>query len=320
MKFERDPEYLKKRQQAMKERRDNPSGGKDFLLKKKYEQYKGHDGENITRLLPAMWKEAMFPWLEAWIHYQVGPNNSMFFCLAKMTNKPCPICDEIVKMKEQGVAKEIIGQIAASHRAIAWVIDRKEESKGPQLWTMPYSQVAQVIITVSFSRKTGEPVMVDDPENGWDILYTKTGKQKNTKYTGVRKDEEKSPLHSDEAVADRWLEFAKAESIPDIINFSTYEHIQTVMAGGESEPTVGAPITSEDTKKSEPKTESKPAEQPKEEKKTLPVGEGLSKKKLKEMSRSDLVDVIEARKLDVDASEWPEDGDLAEAVALELGL
>jgi hypothetical protein len=320
MKFERNPEFLKQRAQAMKERRDNPSGGKDFLFKKKYEQYKQHDGENIVRLLPAMWKGAMFPWLEAFIHYQIGPSNSMFFCLAKMNNQPCPICDEIVKMKEQGISKDITGSIAASHRAIAWMIDRKEESKGPQLWTMPYPKIAQVIITVSFSRKTGEPVMVDDPVDGWDILYTKTGSSKNTQYTAVRKDEEKSPLHTDEAVADKWLEFAKAESIPDNINFSTYKHITDVMMGGESESTVGAPITSEDTKKSESKTEAKPVEQPKEEKKTLPVGEGLSKKKLKEMSRSDLVDVIETRKLDVDAAEWPEDGDLAEAVALELGL
>lgn len=318
MEFKRDPEFTKKRIQAMKERKENPNpNNRDFLFKKKYEQFKPQNGENIIRILPAMWKDAMFPWYEVFIHYKVGPNNSQFFCPAKMLNKPCPICEEINRLKEQGVDKKELDKMGANHRAIAWVIDRTEEKKGPLLWIMPYTKIAQEIITISFSRKTGEPEMVDDPETGRDILFNKTGNQLNTQYSGVRKDDERSALHADEEVMSKWIKFAENEAIPSIVNFADYDHIKNVITGGESEPSSDAPITSEDTKKSEPevKTEEKPKEAGK-----IPVGEGLSKAKLKAMSRSDLIDLIEARKLDVDADEWPDDGDFAEAISLELGL
>ena len=31
--------------------------------------------------------------LDIWVHYQIGPNNLPFVCLAKNYNQPCPICD-----------------------------------------------------------------------------------------------------------------------------------------------------------------------------------------------------------------------------------
>src|ERR1700688_3483116 len=142
MKFNSDPEYLKKRAELYKQKRDNPSASQaDFLLKQKLPFYAGRDGENIIRLLPAMWKDATFPWIEAHIHYQIGANNSQFFCQAKMLNKPCPICEEGTKAKDNNEKPEVLQTLYPQHRAIAWIVDRLEPSKGPVVYNMPYKNL-----------------------------------------------------------------------------------------------------------------------------------------------------------------------------------
>src|SRR5579863_6563520 len=232
MQFNKDPEFLKKRAEAYKQKKDNPnSTDGDFLFKKKMTFYTVRDGQNIIRLLPAMWEDATFPWMEAYIHYQIGANNSQFFCLAKMANKPCPICEEAKLATDRGEKPEVVRTLYPQHRAIAWVVDRLDPSKGPVLWVMPYKNLAHQIITISFKRATGEPVFVDDPTEGWDILFEKEGKGITTKYSGVRKDDEPTPLHVDPETAAKWLQEAETNSIKNLLQYKEYEHIKAVLHG-----------------------------------------------------------------------------------------
>src|SRR5580698_3294379 len=156
MKFtNRDPEFIKNRIAAMKDKKENAgASNRDFIFKEKVPNFQARDGENIIRLLPATWDDAYFPWYEAHVHYQVGANNGQFLCLARMLNKPCAICDAQKEMQERGEPEEIVKTMYPQQRAIAWLIDRQEPAKGPQIWTMPYKKVAHEILTISFKRSS----------------------------------------------------------------------------------------------------------------------------------------------------------------------
>jgi hypothetical protein len=311
--FNTDPDFNKRRALAFKEKEEDPNGGnRDFLFKEKVPNFTPHDGENIIRLLPATWDEAMFAWREVWVHYSIGPNNGQFFCPAKMGVGPCPVCEEGKRMTEEGLDAEKIRPFYAAHRAAAWLIDRAEPVKGPQLWVMPFKNIAQQIIKIS-KKRSGDYVFVDNIEHGWDIIFSKQGKNLTTKYDGLRKDDDESPLHSDKQTAEKWLTFIVEKSIPELMQFKSYEHIKSVLNGVQ-------PITEEGSKPITT-TVKKKASAPKE---THSNGNGsteITRDDLGQMNRDALVAFIDSRDdLDIDVDTWPSDDDLREAIAMDLNL
>lgn len=322
--FNRGADFLKKRAEVMKQKKDETfSGGRDYIFKAKVPMFQAKDGENVIRPLPGAWENAYLPWIEVWIHYQVGVNNSQFLCPAKMLKKPCPICEEHKKLLDSGKNPEEIQSLQPQLRAICWLIDRAEEAKGPQIWVMPYVKIAKEIITHSFNRRTGEAVVIDDPQNGWDIIFNKAGKLKKTQYSGLRKDDEPSPLHNDEEVMSKWLDFISQNTIPDMIQYKEYDYIKEAFHGlTPEEAKSGATITSSQTKAKENKEE-KPSVQPTRTvtvTSEVPVGEGISIATLAAMNRISMEELIESRKLSTDPNEWPDDESLREALSLELEL
>lgn len=313
----RDPEFIKKRIAAMKDKKDNAgSGNRDFIFKEKVTNFQARDGENIVRLLPATWDDAFFPWYEAHIHYQIGANNGQFLCLARMLNKACPICEEAKKLADRNEPEEVVRLCYPQQRAIAYLIDRQDTAKGPQVWVMPFKKVAQEILTISFKRASGEAVFVDDVQEGWDIIFNKTGKLIKTQYSGVRKDDEPSILHTDEATMEKWLNQVTTKNIPSLLKFQSYEHIKAALYGTEPEATSDAPITSSTTKRKE-----KQEEVVEESTSTgIPVGEGMSLATLGALNRDGLVALINDRNLEVNADDWDDDDDLRQALSLELNL
>jgi hypothetical protein len=321
-KFNRGADFLKKRTEAMKQRKDETFvGGRDYIFKTKVTMYQPKDGENVIRCLPGAWEEAYTPWLEVYIHYQIGANNSQFLCSAKMLKKSCAICEEHKKLLDSGKNPEEIRSLQPQLRAICWVIDRLEEAKGPQIWVMPYTKIAKEILTHSFSRKSGEAVMVDDPLNGWDIIFNKAGKLKNTQYSGLRKDDEASPLHSDEEVMTKWLDFISKNVIPEMIQYKDYNYIKESLHGltpEDSKPV--AAITSTQSKAKEVKEEKPQTAKTVAVENSIPVGEGISIASLAAMDRSALEQLIESKKLTTDPKEWDDEDSLREAISLEMDL
>jgi hypothetical protein len=328
MEFKRDPDFLKKRTEIYNQKKEETGGGgRDFIFKEKLPYFSPKEGENIIRLLPGLWPDAYTPWVEAYVHYSIGPNNSQFLCPAKMLKKACPICEEVKHLTDAGKDEKEIRPLYPSLRAILWLIDRMDEAKGPLIWVAPYVKIAKEIITISFSRRTGEPIFVDDPETGRDILFTKTGKLVKTQYSGVRKDDDPSALHTDETVAKAWLGFIQEKLIPNIIQYKEYKYIKDTLFGiGNPETENSVAITSAQTKVKETKdvvanlAAPAKATQTESAKAEIPVGDGISVARLKSMSRPELEVLIESKKIGVDPEDWKEDEDLVQAIALDLGL
>lgn len=322
MKFNRDADFLKKRAAAYQTKKDNfganPNG--DFLFTNKVNNFKPRKGDNCIRLLPPIHEDAMFPWEEVYVHYGIGVNNSAYFCLAKMKNRPCPICEEAKKARDEEKSKEEIRALTPSPRCAAWIIDRKESdpSKNPLLWLMPHDKIAGEILAKSFKKSTNAIVYVDDPENGYDIYFTKNGEGIGTQYAGIDKDEP-SPLHADKATADKWLEHTVTNDLRKIMTFKSYDYIKALLHGEDPlavNTTESKEVISSESKSSATKVETAQGKTVE----SKPVGDDNkpTQSQLNMMSRDELLQVIASFKLEANPDDWDDTEQLAAVIGMEL--
>lgn len=357
--LKRDPEFVKDRMNFLKKLKDEgESGGKDFMFRDKIQIFTPKDGDNTIRLMEGTWPGAKHYGYELWAHYQVGPSKGTFVCIEKMATlaaakEPCPVCEEYRRAlahNEPDYAKNIRCQ----HKVVAYVIDRGAESRGPVIWTMPYSKVAKPIISLAYNRRTGEFLLIDDPATGRDITFTKKGKGLGTDYYGHKLDFEPSPLSTRPEQAEEWIKYTKDHPIPDLLQVRDAAYIRGVMGGGDAGDE--SPIIASDTARrtmhaeaealpraeaagstplpadSRPHIISAPPIRPPVTDDSLttrkvvsaapiiPPTDGLTIKQIKEMNRPMLSDLITARKLDIVPDMYEEDDDLKTAVLLSLDM
>lgn len=209
------------------------SGGLyDSFLRGEVRMFKVHDGENCIRVLQPSWPKEDIPlWGRWWnidifMHYGVGPDNGSYLCLDKMFKEPCPVC-EARKMSDD---EDEIDRLAPKWRGLCWVVDRDNEKLGPQAWAMPVTMFRE-INERSKDKRSGASLKIDNPDNGYDIVFSKAGKEKKTKYTGVEIMRDPSPLHDDLDIQDKWLDFIFDNPLPSLLVPFEAEHIAKVLNG-----------------------------------------------------------------------------------------
>jgi hypothetical protein len=212
-------------------RKSKQAGGLyDSYLAAEMQMYKPKEGEACVRILPPTWDDVE-KWGDGWeigvyIHYSVGPDNGTYLCLDKMKGEPCPVCEARRQITDQDEAD----QLKPGYRCLAWVIDRDNEKAGPMIWSMPVS-LFRDINARSVDKKSNAPILIDDPEEGYDIIYNREGTGLKTKYTAVEVSREPSPLHDNEKLQARWLEYITEHPLPEVLNFYDAEHIEKVLFG-----------------------------------------------------------------------------------------
>ena len=189
------------------------------------------EGENTVRILPPTWEDTG-KWGDSWeiqiyIHYGVGPDNGQYLCLDKMLGEPCPICE----VRRDAADEDERDALRPSWRALAWVIDRDNETAGPQVWSLP-ATLFREINARSIDKKNNTPILIDDPEEGYDIIFNREGTgPKRTKYIGVEVVRDPRPLHDDQKLQDRWLTYIQEHPLPDILNFMDADLIEKTLSG-----------------------------------------------------------------------------------------
>lgn len=191
--------------------------------------FKPKEGENCVRILPSTWDEPDWDYVIT-LHYDIGPDGARYLCPDKMLSKPCPICDARAETSEE----EEQDKLNPSKGAICWVIDRDNEKEGPELWTIPFTKVRNEIYARSVDKKTREPILVDHPEEGYDIVFNRSGTGTKTQYTGVEVVRDPSPIHENEKTQQKWLEYIGDHPLPDCLNFYDAEHMKKVLYGRAS--------------------------------------------------------------------------------------
>jgi hypothetical protein len=142
--------------------------------------------------------------------------------------KECPICEA-----RRTADPDEADQMKPTLRALCWVIDRQNEKAGPQAWSMPNSLFKE-ISERSVPRKSGKLLPIDHDEKGHDVLFSREGTKKRTKYSAVEVIAEPTPIHDDEDKQEGWLEYITDNPLPDILNYYDAEHIDKVLHGASA--------------------------------------------------------------------------------------
>lgn len=210
------------------------SGLYDSFLPSGIPMYKPKEGECCVRILPPTWMnddKLVEKWGDGWditvvLHYSIGPDNMAYLCLDKMKGETCPVCEA----RREATDDDERDQLRPSSRSLCWVIDRDNEKAGPMVWSLPIT-LFKDIIGRSIDKKSNVPILIDDPEEGYDVVFNRTGAGLKTKYSGVEVLRDGSPIHEDEKLQERWLEYVQDNSLPEILVFYPAEHIEKTLSG-----------------------------------------------------------------------------------------
>jgi hypothetical protein len=233
----RDYEYAGRSSEENTQRAKQGSARYDSIFNEDLAYYSAKVGENCIRVIP--WLNKKFPnydelvekygnhWgIDAVIHRNVGADKGTYLCLDKMFGQPCPVC-EVWRSDDEEDFKP-------SDRILCFVIDRKDEKAGPQLWNMPLG-TSKDIQAASQDRQTGEWYPVEHPEEGFDIYFDREGEKDRTRYKRFELAKNPSPLHDNERRMDQWLDYVMEKPLPERLKAYDADYIEKVLAGKRRE-------------------------------------------------------------------------------------
>lgn len=320
-------EYKKRSKKDIQRNKQRVEGnGRASPIRGDIIRFQPKEGENNVRILPPgpSWQDYGHYGYVTFTHYSVGADQGAYACPTKMAGQPCPICEERAATDESD--DDYRRQLSPSKQVAVYVIDRDKEDEGPKLWLMPATKIDAEILTRSTDKRTGEVLNVDDPEEGYDVTFTKSGSGLGTQYSGVDIARNATPLSDDEDQMDEWLEYVTENPIPEIIQIPDYDDLKAVFEGGpakeeeEEEEPEPAPRASRkpSSRKPEPEPEPDEDEDPEEEEEggdeEESDGPDLDYSEIKAMDEDELEDLINEYDLDCD----PEPKEVAKALGIEV--
>ena len=205
-------------------------GGRDSYFDKSIVFFTAREGDNVLRILPppsdAEWGHYG---VNIAMHYDIGPDKSAFLCREKMLQEPCPICEERIRASAAG-EDDFADSMKPGFRTAIYIIDRNQEGKGPMLWNVS-GGLDKDITKLCIDPGTGEVLPVDDPNDGYDLSFVRTGQGLKTKYDGVQFSRKPSPLSDDNDAAQQWLDYIVAHPIDGCLVYHDYDYIKKVLEG-----------------------------------------------------------------------------------------
>lgn len=224
--------YKARSAEDVKKRAEQTGGRFDSPVKRGFDMWRPKSGENVIRILPPTWDDFDHYGYDVFMHRYVGSDSSNYVCPNKMRGKACCICDEAKQLKADGEEDEA-KKIGFQKRVWVWVIDRDDKSEQPQVWDMSWSQDRD--ISEQSRYKNGKILLIDHPDEGFDVIVKKTGSGKtNTKYHfNIERDS--SPISEDPDKQEEILKFITENPIPSVIQMFSNEHLEKKMEGTGSE-------------------------------------------------------------------------------------
>ena len=178
-------------------------------------------------------------------------------CPAKMYNKKCPICEAHAVAKKEG-DEEAARELAPRLQVVSWVVNMKDTSAGPMLWSMGFRMDSD-FIKLTRDPESGALLQVDNPEEGFNVHFQRQGTTvKDTRYSGL------IVARKPSAIEEAWLEYAVAHPVPSTLVKRDYDEIKALYEGAGS-------TTDDDDKPAEVKPKAEVAdEKPKFQSKVRP--------------------------------------------------
>lgn len=295
--------YQARSAEEVKARATRSLGGGEGYLKEGVEKFAPSTGVNTIRILPPTWADARHYGVDVHVHFGIGPDRSAYLDLDRMKGEPDPINEERIAAAEAG-EEDLAKALRSKQRVLVWLIDRKNEEKGPLAWSMP-AGLDKDFVNGAIDPDTGEVMSLDDPsENGYDISFTKSGEGIKTEYTAIRVSRKPSPLSDDQEKADKWLQYVSDNPLPEILVFKTYDELKTAYAGTtvEAKGDKGGDKKGKEEKKViPPRGAARPAAAPAEAAAEAGEEELPTWKEVHEASEADVTELVEAKGLTKEA-------------------
>lgn len=192
-----------------------------------FKVYQAKKGDNWIRILPATWDNARHWAFDVWVHYSAGPDKTHVICNSKMKLGACFGCEQRI-LAERAGDDALTKELAPRRRAGLWLVDRNAESEGPQVWLMP-ATLEEDIQSLSVDRTDGSIYLVDDPYNGYDVTFERTGERINTRYTSPQIARRASSVNP------AMLEYIAENPIPQCLIWRDYAEVKSTYEGGMGE-------------------------------------------------------------------------------------
>jgi hypothetical protein len=222
-----------------------------------------------------------------------------------MLGEACCLCEER-RLLGSGDPEQVKA-LAPKKRWAAWLIDRANQSTGPQLWSMPPEKVEKEICMRSRVKSTGAVLKITHPEEGYDITFVGQKAQEFLNYNGIDISRESSPLNDDPETMRKWLDFIHDNPLDTILNWYEDRYIMQVYSGQQARP-------DEDLGGAEPEaeTEAHGATNGAATEEEQPVDEGdLTPESIRELDEQGLLELCEANGLGFDIADYDNDLDTA---------
>lgn len=151
------------------------------------QQFKASNGSNLVRILPP-WSEEGFFYKDYWVHFIETTDNEgksvtrPVLCIQKEQGKKCPACEYRAQLNKSSDEsdKELAKKFRYSHRYTMQIIDQNNPDKGILLWSVSAKMMEEILKWFE-KEDWGD---ITDPEEGYDLEFTRTGKgMLDTKYS-----------------------------------------------------------------------------------------------------------------------------------------
>jgi len=221
--------YKPRNAEAVKARAEQSGGRFDSAFKSSLDLWRPKEGDNLVRILPPTWDSDHYG-LDIWVHKFIGADNGTYLCNEKMVNKPCKVCNAMREAKAEGEADEVKA-LTPARQVVYWIRDRDDDANppNPQLFAVSW-QADKDIAKECHDNRTGKLLLIDHPDDGYDLRIFREGKGLRTRYKySVARDN--SPIDDDAEVQDNILAFITDNPLPSCLHYYSSEHIQRALEG-----------------------------------------------------------------------------------------
>ena len=202
----------------------------------KFRKFKARQGDNTVRFLPATFQPGKHFGIDVWIHPRVGSTNSDYLCLQKMKSKRCPICDAEADARRSGETEDA-KKYAPVHKVLCWILDRnagKDDEFDPLLYPMTeYND--KDIADVSENKKTGAVIPIDNPTEGFDVTFRRTGEGLRTRYSAWQVDRDPTPIADDSRTYEEIIDFLNDNPLPSVLKYYDEKYLEGILNGTREE-------------------------------------------------------------------------------------
>jgi len=268
------------------------------------EKHPDHDKQDDIALVGDLWYKRPF-----WVHRNIGTDGDTELCLKSFSEK-CPICEYKKKQLKDGVDYEEVKGYNASKRNLYCVIPIGVKEHDEEIHVFDMSDYNfQELLNAELQEKEEHEVFPDLEEGLTLEVRWNMGKFKGNKYAEAGRIDfnERSEAY-DESILD---------DVPNLDNcFKKLSYQELYDKFFELEDEDSARESTKETKKEDSKK--KPIRKKKDKKEEK--SNKLTGEELKDMDVTELIDVIDAKKIDIDPDDYENVEDLCKAVAEELEI